>query len=315
MVLPNSARPPGRGADRQRGPARLRRWPSSGRPARRGRRGRRCRRRGDRRPRPGAARSSRVTRLGMVLGEQAAVELLAASVVRLGGQQHPGAVGAGGPDGELELGAEVGVERGLAHVAPAAVVHPVHRLPAADHDQGHVRVVGRDRAAPQAWPVAAVTGDALRRADRSTGRARVRATPQPSIVRSRTSRAGCSGGPTPASRRSSRRTRRRPACVPVAGGGPGCRWALVAVVTGPGSAVAAAAGGCRPDRADARRCARRPGGPGRRWRSAATCTAVVTSTTAATAPTLASTADPRDEDATAGRRNRSWFRTGRSTST
>ena len=99
--------------------------------------------------------------VGVVLGEQAAVELLAASVVRLGGQQHPGAVGAGGLDGQLELRAEVGVEGGLAHVAPATVVHPVHRLPAADHDECDVRVVGGDGAAPQAWPVAAVARDAL----------------------------------------------------------------------------------------------------------------------------------------------------------
>ena len=62
--------------------------------------------------------------LGFVLGEEPAVEPLTAPVVRLGGEQDPGAVGAGGPDRQLELGAQVGVEGRLADVAPPSVLAP-----------------------------------------------------------------------------------------------------------------------------------------------------------------------------------------------
>ena len=159
MVLPNSARPPGRGADRQRGPARLRRWPSSGRPGE-------TRLPNSSTPTPGwaaaASRTSsfqRVTRPGWSSGNRLPSSC---SPRRLKGSVASRTLApsaADDPDGAVQLCRQVGVVRRVSEVGPPAAQAAVHGLPAADEDDGDVGVVRCDGLPPPSFPHATLGHD------------------------------------------------------------------------------------------------------------------------------------------------------------
>ncbi len=94
--------------------------------------------------------------LGFVLRVQASVGTQTAAEVGCRRDDDLGASRAEHVDRLVELASQVGVERRLTDVRPAAADHAIHQLPAPNHEHGHLRPTALYGLDPPRRPVVAL---------------------------------------------------------------------------------------------------------------------------------------------------------------